>query len=272
MFCLLAFNPGNLLLSSIDSPLTGSVVMDGSARTLLHNEYDEGKFSYGSILWSSMMVWMVNLVIIFVCLMKIFIYGEPVMRRKSESTEQFWRHRKQADLDLAKGNYEIAYEQYSMALCAVGRSQPSSFIDRFFSVMWQAFRMILQRMYIGRYLANHAGGLFLDQNVREEIRSNVCECAYVYHQLHKLHLMGHSQNSSHLLGFYLSLATINMAECGNVAGGDMSEMLVTGALRAVESLPQRWRILARWLLARAKRISQQSGNQTGPYTLQWLFT
>ncbi|CAL4175589.1 unnamed protein product, partial [Meganyctiphanes norvegica] len=269
MFCVVAFNPAALLRSSSDFPLSGGMVMDGAARTLLDHDYNED--TYSSMLWSSMIVWLVNLVIIFAFLMKIFIYGEPVMRRKSESTEQFWRHRKQGDLDMAKGNYGNAYDQYSMALCAVGRPQPSSFIDRLFSAMWQAFRMFLQRMYIGRYLANHAGGLFLDRNVREEIRSNVCECAYVYHQLHKLHLMGHSQDSSHLLGFYLSMATINMAECGNVAGGDMSEMLVTGALRAVESLPQRWRMLARWLLARAKRLSQH-GNQTGPYTLQWLFT
>lgn len=271
MFCVVAFNPASLLRSSSESVLSGGIVMDAPARTILDHDYVQESSSFGSMLWSSLMMWSVNLVIIFVFLMKIFIYGEPVMRRKSESTEQFWRHRKQADLDMAKGNYGAAYDQYSNALCAVGRPQPSSFIDRLLSVMWQSLRMFLQRMYIGRYLANRAGGLFLDQAVREEIASNVCECAYVYHQLHKLHLMGHSQDSSHLLGFYLSLATINMAECGNVASGDMSEMLVTGALRAVESLPQRWRMLARWLLARAKRLSQ-SGNQTGPYTLQWLFT
>merc|ERR1719187_1456281 len=138
MFCVVAFNPGSLLRSSSDSVLdTGGIVMDGQGRTLLEDDFVPETHSYGSMLWSSLMVWSVNLVIIFVFLMKIFIYGEPVMRRKSESTEQFWRHRKQADLDLAKGNYEIAYEQYSMALCAVGRSQPSSFIDRLLSVMWQ---------------------------------------------------------------------------------------------------------------------------------------
>lgn len=61
-----------------------------------------GTFSFQHIMYSSLMVWLVNFVIISVFLVRIFVYGEPIMRRKSAVSESFWRHRKQADLCLAK--------------------------------------------------------------------------------------------------------------------------------------------------------------------------
>lgn len=54
--------------------------------------------------------------------------------------------------------------------------------------------------------------------VREEVQGNVRECAYVYHRLHQLHLMGHTSDTSHLLGLYLALTSLNLGECGSVAG------------------------------------------------------
>lgn len=54
--------------------------------------------------------------------------------------------------------------------------------------------------------------------VREEVQGNVRECAHVYHRLHQLHLMGHTSDSSHLLGLYLALTSINFGECGSVSG------------------------------------------------------
>lgn len=162
------------------------------------------------------MVWLVNFVIISVFLVRIFVYGEPIMRRKSAVSESFWRHRKQADLCLAKvmcvcfvcvhghvcsfvnviilfvcnivtfienltdslliskkrswqmfsipqGNYSNACHQYSMALSAIGRPLPSTVFEKVCSVMWQITRQILQRLYLGRWLAKHAGGVFLEQ-------------------------------------------------------------------------------------------------------------
>lgn len=58
----------------------------------------------------------------------------------------------------------------------------------------------------------------VNRSIREEIQECVRECSYVYHLLHKLHLMGHMQDSSHLLGLYLALTSINLGECGGVAG------------------------------------------------------
>lgn len=51
----------------------------------------------------------------------------------------------------------------------------------------------------------------------------------------------------------------------------MAEMLVMAALRAKESLPERWRLYSRMFLAQAKRKSHK-GNHGNNNSLQWLFT
>ncbi|XP_045621713.1 sterol regulatory element-binding protein 1 isoform X2 [Procambarus clarkii] len=269
MFTVLVFNPTGFL-STHFAP-SQSLSYDVPGRTILEMEPGESSFSFRSLLFSSFMVWMVNFAIIAVFLTRIFVYGEPVMRRKSTIAEHFWRHRKQADLDMAKGNYSSACQQYGLSLISIGRPLPSTLVEKVFSVMWQGIRQVLQRLYLGRWLAKHAGGLFLEPSVREEIQECMCEFSHVYHRLHKLHLMGHASDSSHLLGLYLALTAINLAECGGVAGGDMAEMLVTSALRAKESLPERCRILARVLVAQAKRRYSET-DKASFSALGWLFT
>ena len=50
----------------------------------------------------------------------------------------------------------------------------------------------------------------------------------------------------------------------------MAEILVTGALRAKESLPVQWHITVRSLLFRARRLCSKTGEVPG--SIQWLFT
>lgn len=63
---------------------------------------------------SSMAVWMVNVVTIAVLLVRVFVYGEPVVCRKGFMAETFWRHRKQADLDMAKVRDRMCLTSVSM--------------------------------------------------------------------------------------------------------------------------------------------------------------
>ncbi|KAK3872583.1 hypothetical protein Pcinc_022342 [Petrolisthes cinctipes] len=273
MLAVLAFNPVGLFARHA-APSFPSVTADVPSRTILEDaSHGEGMFSVRQLMCSSMAVWMVNVVTIAVLLVRVFVYGEPVVCRKGFMAETFWRHRKQADLDMAKGNYGAASQQYSLALGAMGRPLPGSVVEKVVGVMWQWTRQILQRLHLGTWLARHAGGLFLSQSEREEVRESVCECAHVYHRLHQLHLMGHTQDNTQLLGLYLALTSLNLAESGTMSGGDMAGMLVTCALRVKESLPERCRFLARLLLGRAERtcvgIEKSNGSLSG---IKWLFT
>lgn len=50
----------------------------------------------------TLLVWLLNGVLVAGVLIKLLVYGEPITRPHSESSVLFWRHRKQADLDLAR--------------------------------------------------------------------------------------------------------------------------------------------------------------------------
>lgn len=46
--------------------------------------------------------WLLHAVIAMAVLVRIFVFGEPVTRPHSDNAVLFWRHRRQADEDLAK--------------------------------------------------------------------------------------------------------------------------------------------------------------------------
>lgn len=56
----------------------------------------------------TLILWLVNGVIILSVFIKLLVHGEPVTRLHSRSSVTFWRHRKQADLDLAKVRQFVA--------------------------------------------------------------------------------------------------------------------------------------------------------------------
>ena len=57
----------------------------------------------GWVLWLlPPLVWLTNGLLVLLFLALLFVYGEPVTRPHSDPAVRFWRHRKQADLDLAR--------------------------------------------------------------------------------------------------------------------------------------------------------------------------
>lgn len=48
------------------------------------------------------LVWLTNGLLVLISLVLLFVYGEPVTRPHSGPAVHFWRHCKQADLDLAR--------------------------------------------------------------------------------------------------------------------------------------------------------------------------
>lgn len=50
----------------------------------------------------TLLLWLVNGVIVLSVFVKLLVHGEPVIRPHSRPSVTFWRHRKQADLDLAR--------------------------------------------------------------------------------------------------------------------------------------------------------------------------
>lgn len=183
----------------------------------------------------TLIFWAINTIVVLGAFIRLFIYGEPVMRPHSESSILFWRHRKQADLDLARvsaacvyvcpdpvlvastkfcwkvcaptfpfflrllnddgclhpqGDFAQASQNLWTALKALGRPLPTSNLDLTCSLLWNLIRHVLQRLWVGRWLAGRAGGFFRDRELKANVRKSACDAALVYHKLHQLHMTG----------------------------------------------------------------------------------
>ncbi|XP_076334195.1 sterol regulatory element-binding protein 1-like [Tachypleus tridentatus] len=265
---ILAFNPFSYFVSRSamfesgkQSPWTGRSILSASP-------VDDFKGSLGYWSFSSVLVWFLNFSVVLGFLAKLFIYGDPLLKTGSVSSTVFWRHRKQADFDLAKGDFASASSQLRYSLQALGRSLPTSKLDTIASIIWQLLRQFLHRLWIGKMMSKKAGGLKTDQKVRGECFR---DAAHVYHKLNQMHLLGHT-GESHLEGIYLALCAVNLAEVAGdaLAGETFADIFITTALRIKESLPRCLHFLARHFLSRAKERCT-SENQIISPLFQWLF-
>lgn len=77
-------------------------------KTRIFHTFNKNVFSvadsWGWMDWMlpTLLVWLLNGVLVSGVLIRVLVYGEPVTRPHSGSSVLFWRHRKQADLDLAR--------------------------------------------------------------------------------------------------------------------------------------------------------------------------
>ncbi|XP_032697094.1 sterol regulatory element-binding protein 1 isoform X1 [Lontra canadensis] len=270
VFLCLSCNPLASLLGSrgLPSPSDVSSTYHGSGRNMLGVESRDGP---GWAPWLlPPLVWLTNGLLVLVSLALLFVYGEPVTRPHSDPAVHFWRHRKQADLDLARGDFAQAAQQLWLALRALGRPLPTSHLDLACSLLWSLIRHLLQRLWVGRWLAGRAGGLHSDCALQADARASARDAALVYHKLHQLHTMG-KYTGGHLAAANLALSALNLAECAGdaVSAAALAEIYVAAALRVKTSLPRALHFLTRFFLSSARQAClAQSGSV--PLAMQWL--
>lgn len=270
VFLCLSYNPLASLLGSRDVPssMEATSIYHGPGRIVLGTEGRDGPG------WASWLLppllWLTNALFVLLFLALLFVYGEPITRPHSSSAVHFWRHRKQADLDLARGDFAQAAQQLWLALRALGRPLPTSHFDLACSLLWNLIRHLLQRLWLGRWLASHAGGLKRDGALQADVRASARDAALVYHKLHQLHTMG-KYTGGHLAAANLALSALNLAECAGdaVSVATLAEIYVAAALRIKTSFPWALHFLTRFFLSNARQVClAQSGSV--PLAMQWL--
>ncbi|XP_016051988.1 PREDICTED: sterol regulatory element-binding protein 1 isoform X2 [Miniopterus natalensis] len=281
VFLCLSCNPLASLLGSWDlpGPSDATSIHQGSGRNMLGTE-DRGRTGQHGYWqrdgpgWApkllTPLLWLTNGLLVLVSLAFLFVYGEPVTRPHSGPAVHFWRHRKQADLDLARGDFAQAAQQLWLALRALGRPLPTSHLDLACSLLWNLIRHLLQRLWVGRWLAGQAGGLQRDCALQADARTSAREAALVYHKLHQLHATG-KYKGGHLTAANLALSALNLAECAGdtVSVATLAEIYVATALTIKTSLPRALHFLTRFFLSSARHAClSQSGSV--PVAVQWL--
>ncbi|XP_077388668.1 sterol regulatory element-binding protein 1 [Festucalex cinctus] len=272
-FLFLSLNPlANLLCSS------GTSSADSAAAAAPHHAgrsvlgLDIATDSWGWMDWMlpTILVWLVNGILVSGVLIRLLVYGEPVTRPHSGSSVLFWRHRKQADLDLARGDFAQASQNLWTCLKALGRPLPTSQLDLACASLWSLLRFCLQRLWVGRWLAARAGGLRSDRPLQEDACKSSRDAALVYHRLHQLHMTG-KLNGSHLSAVHMALSAVNLAECAGAClpVASLAEVYVSAALRVKASLPRILHFTSRVFLSSARQACLSSSGSVPP-AMQWL--
>ncbi|NXJ28282.1 SRBP1 protein, partial [Dicrurus megarhynchus] len=272
VFLCLSFNPLASLLRGSGSPAPlGSQDTAGPSRSIMAMSGTlEEPWGWTQWLWPTLAFWALNVALVLGAVVRLFVCGEPVTRPHSEPSILFWRHRRQADLDLDRGDFAQGAQHLRTALGALGRPLPASHGDLACSLLWTLLRHLLQRLWVGRWLAARAGGLRPDPPPPAHVRQSARDAAMAYHRLHQLHLAG-KQAGGHLLAINLALSAVNLAECAGdaISVAALAEIYVAAALRIKASLHRCFHFLARPFLCSARRVALSHGGAVPP-AMQWL--
>nr|XP_004558426.2 sterol regulatory element-binding protein 1 [Maylandia zebra] len=272
-FLFLSLNPLAALFCSSGSSSSGNteaVSTHHAGRTVLGVDVAADSWGWMDWMLPTILVWLLNGILVSGVLIRLLVYGEPVTRPHSGSSVLFWRHRKQADLDLARGDFAQASHNLWTCLKALGRPLPTSQLDLACAALWSLLRFCLQRLWVGRWLAARAGGLRADRPLQEDACKSSRDAALVYHRLHQLHMTG-KLNGSHLSAVHMSLSAVNLAECSGscLPVASLAEIYVSAALRVKASLPRVLHFTSRVFLSSARQACLSSSGSVPP-AMQWL--
>ncbi|XP_068606553.1 sterol regulatory element-binding protein 1 [Brachionichthys hirsutus] len=269
-FLFVSLNPLAALFCSSGSDSAEAASSHHGGRAILGVNITAASWGWMDWMLPTILVWLLNGVLVSGVLIRLLVYGEPVTRPHSGSSVLFWRHRKQADLDLARGDFAQASHNLWTCLKALGRPLPTSQLDLACAALWSLLRFCLQRLWLGRWLATRAGGLRSDRPLQEDALKSSRDAALVFHRLHQLHMTG-KLNGSHLSAVHMALSAVNLAECAGscLPVASLAEVYVSAALRVKASLPRVLHFTSRVFLSSARQACLSSSGSVPP-AMQWL--
>ncbi|XP_068525133.1 sterol regulatory element-binding protein 2 isoform X2 [Anas acuta] len=272
-FLCLSFNPLTSLLDARGSPESDSLVRHGSGRSVLTIESDAGGW-FGWMM-PTLILWLVNGVIVLSVFVKLLVHGEPVTRLHSRSSVTFWRHRKQADLDLARGDFAAAASNLQTCLSVLGRALPASRLDLACSLSWNVIRYSLQKLALVRWLLKRTSHQWRAREAtagsEDEAKTSARDAALAYHKLHQLHITGKLPSSSAYSGLHMALCAVNLAECAEekIPPSTMAEIHLTAAVGLKTRCGGKLGFLASYFLSQAQSLCS-SERSAIPDSLRWL--
>ncbi|KAM6914656.1 sterol regulatory element-binding protein 2 isoform 2-T2 [Lycodopsis pacificus] len=269
-FCL-SLNPLPSLLGSEASGSPSLATGHGPSRTLVWFPTHTQDFaSWLRCLLPWVMVWVLSGVgAVWGCVRVLYLW-EPVTALHSPKSVSFWRHRKQADLHLNRGDYTAAMASLETCLSVLTRLLPSTTLDLVCSLSWNLIRYVLHRPTPLGWLVHQVGG----RHEGEEARTSAKDAALVYHRLSQLQLTGKLPQRSSLWALSVSLSAVNLSQSaqGKMAPAQLTQIYVTAATALRTVLGHHLSCLPGYLLSCAESVANQSETKPIPDCLRWLFT
>ncbi|XP_029014318.1 sterol regulatory element-binding protein 2 isoform X2 [Betta splendens] len=269
-FCL-SLNPLPSLLGSDASGSPSLSTGHGPSRMLFgfpNHTHDFASWLRCLLPW--VMVWVLSGVgAVWGCVRVLYLW-EPVTPLHSPKSVSFWRHRKQADLHLKRGDYTSALASLETCLSVLTRALPSTNLDLVCSLTWNLIRYCLHRPVPLGWLVHQVRG----KHEGEEAKTSARDAALVYHRLSQLQLTGKLPQCSSLWALSVSLSAVNLSESarGKMAASQLTEIYVTAAVALRTVLGHHLSCLPGYLLSCAEGVASLSETKPIPDCLRWLFT
>ncbi|KAM8844554.1 sterol regulatory element-binding protein 2 [Spinachia spinachia] len=269
-FCL-SLNP---LPSLLGSEASGSHSLSGGhgpSRALVWFPTHTQDFaSWLRCLLPWVMVWVLSGVgAVWGCVRVLYLW-EPVTPLHSPKSVSFWRHRRQADLHLNRGDYTAAMGSLETCLSVLTRALPSTTVDLVCSLSWNLIRYALHRPTPLGWLVHQVGG----KHEGEESKTSAKDAALVYHRLSQLQLTGKLPQRNSVWALSVSLSAVNLSQSaqGKMAPAQLTQIYVTAATALRTVLGHHLSCLPGYLLSCAESVASQSETKPIPDCLRWLFT
>lgn len=269
-FLCLSLNPLPSLLGAEAPAGSPEVAGHGPTRTLF--SLPAQTQSFGAWLWCVLpflLVWVVSGVgVVWGCVRVLYLW-EPVTPLHSPTSVRFWRHRKQADLQLYRGDYAGAVLSLQTCLSVLSRVLPVTTLDIMCSLSWNLIRYCLRRPAPLGWLVRLVGG----RHEGEESQTSSRDAALVYHKLSQLQLTGQMERRP-LWGVCVSLSAVNLCESaeGKLTAAQQVQVYVTAAISVRAALGKHLTCLPAYLLSCAEALTCQSDSKPLPDCLRWIFT
>lgn len=248
MFTLILANPLSPFLSENRANYDA---IGGVGRTILAAEdgWSFAKFFKASTS-SSILSFFLNTILTLICLVWIYVYGEPVVGPHCQALSSYWTYRKQAESDIQAGKDKEAAKHLTMAAMALGRPPPKSWLDALASLVWQIAHIVMDALgvpgIVKRIMANKTGA-------NSDLH---WEAAETYHRLHQVELS--TTGLGDVRGLAIALTALNLAPRGQQRPHILAEMKTLLAARLKISWPKLPKMFQRRLLWSAAAISDQS--------------
>ncbi|CAK1578345.1 unnamed protein product [Parnassius mnemosyne] len=244
MVGLIAFNPFSAFFGAtmFESTSTDYSTRFDQRRILSDENFSSVGASWGFWLFNKSLIYLVNFIILGLCLIKLLVYGDSVPKSQSKEAGLFYTHKRQAENYLKKGDLTNARLELHRSLSVCGKSVQAGGAGRakYSALAAAVLRQILQRLPFGGYLARRAGDLWTDSPARRATRHWAAEVSNVSNRLAQLEILSdHSGRSERVL---LALQAINLAE---VTGNRqlLADTYVTAALVFKDYMPK----IGNWL-------------------------
>lgn len=232
--------------------------------------------------WKNLVVSIINFLIVAACLIKLLVYGEPIVDRSQCKSTEMEKLKQTTEQSFRSGDLKSAILGYTRQLQRYGVYLPGATSITWFECLtyttWQTIRMLIYRMPFGLWISHKIGGLFCSKVIRTQAMSTYKEIGWILHRLNQIDMMELQKQSNdgkiskrrQIYGIMVTLYAVNMCETAEpfMYTKEMVEIYLAAALR-IKSI-NKMRLLSAYYLRKAKFYHLLGTTQNQKF--DWIFS